>query len=92
MDLKSNDPFKSALGPLDLDTPFIAISKYHVENRVFRNCSHSVSIAAFHGACKTDRVFQLSAFARQTMSEGEHAAVSDEHCQHAHQREAEEEQ
>jgi hypothetical protein len=90
MDLKSNDPFKSALGPLDLDTPFIAISKYHVENRVFRNCSHSVSIAAFHGACKTDRVFQLSAFARQTMSEGEHAAVSDERYQRARQREADE--
>ncbi len=55
MGLKSNDPFKSAVGPLDLDTPFIAISKYHVENRVFRNGSHSVSIAAFRGACKTDR-------------------------------------
>ena len=56
MGLKSNDPFKSAVGPLDLDSPFIAIRKYHVEDRVFRDCSHSVSIAAFRGACKTDRV------------------------------------
>ena len=56
MGLKSNDPFKSAVGPLDLDSPFIAISKYHVENRVFRNCSHSclsrpfVALASRSGA------------------------------------------
>ncbi len=56
MGLKSNDPFKSAVDPLDLDSPFIAISKYHVEERVFRNCSHSEIYCRLSQGRKTDRL------------------------------------
>ena len=56
MGLKSNDPFKSAVGPLDFDSPFIAISKYHVEDRVFRNFSHSDVYRGLSLARKTDRL------------------------------------
>ena len=55
MGLKSDDPFKSAVGPLDLDSPFIAIGEYHVEERVFRNCSHSGVYRGPSLARKTDR-------------------------------------
>ena len=54
MGLKIIDPFKSAVGPLDLDSPFIVISKYHVEERVSRNGSHSDVYRGLSRARKTD--------------------------------------
>ena len=90
MGLKGNDPLKSAVSPLDLDSPFIAISKYHVEDRVFRNCSHSDVYRGLSRARKTDRLPWLSDHARQRCAKANCAAISDEHYQHARQREAEE--
>jgi len=53
MSFKSNNPLKYAIGPLGLDCPFIAISKYHVEDRFFRDYSHSNSIIATCSIHKT---------------------------------------
>ena len=90
MGLKSNDPFKSAVGPLDLDSPFIAISKYQVEDRVFRNGSHSDVYRGPSLARKTDRSSWLNSHARQRRTKANCAAISDEYYQHARQRETEE--
>ena len=49
-----------------------------------------MSIAAFRGARKTDRLPWLSDHARQRCAKANCAAISDEHYQHARQREAEE--
>lgn len=38
---ESIDPLKSAIRPLGLNCPSIAISKYHVKNRLFCNCGPS---------------------------------------------------
>ena len=89
MGLKSNDPFKSAVSPLNLDRPFIAISEYHVEDRVFRNFGHSDVHRGVSWRLQ-DRSVVLVKPACDTMSEGEHAAVSDEHYQHPREREADE--
>jgi len=53
MGFKSSNSLKRAVAPLDLDRPFIAISKYYVEDRCFRNYSHSNSIMATCGVHKT---------------------------------------
>ena len=40
MGFKSLNPLKRAIGPLDLDCPFIAISEYYVKDWFFRNHGH----------------------------------------------------
>ena len=35
------DALQGAIRQLDLDSPFVAVAKYHVEDRLFRSCIHS---------------------------------------------------
>ncbi len=41
MILESTDPLKGTIRPLSLDRPFVAIAKYHVEERLLGSCRHS---------------------------------------------------
>ena len=43
------DALQGAIRPLDLDSPFVAVAKYHVEDRFFSNCIHSNGLQLVDG-------------------------------------------